>query len=143
MLSCDCPSYNESDWYYLAATDFSVLETKRGRRCRSCNCLIAVGSCCLIFDRERWAADDIEFKIYGDDPIEMAPWYHCEKCGEIFLNLEAAGYCLNPSDNMAAALKEYWELTGFNKEQTATGPPSRGAGLAQVLKKATTYFRRY
>lgn len=119
MLSCSCEDY-DADWYYYPPDDFKILGTKRGRRCSSCHELIKVGSECLEFTRERCPKDDIEEKIYGDGPtIQMCSLYHCEKCGEIFLNLDALGYCIDPCDNMMEVLHEYWKLTGFKpgKEQ--------------------------
>jgi len=74
--------------------------------------------------RERYPYDDIESKIktgrdiddaMNDTPtIQIADHYHCEACGEIYLNLVAIGYeCLWPAENMQSALKEYHEITGF------------------------------
>jgi hypothetical protein len=37
----------------------------------------------------------------------------CERCGEIYLNLNALGYCMVPTDEMTEALREYHEISGF------------------------------
>ncbi|HCY85359.1 MAG TPA: hypothetical protein DHV36_09525 [Desulfobacteraceae bacterium] len=121
-LSCSCDQ--EWDGEGVAAyspTDFTKLETKRRRRCCSCNQLIDVGASCLEFRRVRLAQDEIEERIYGDDnEISLASKYMCEDCGEIFLNLEDLGYCVDYTECMSAALAEYWEITGFRPEkQTA------------------------
>jgi hypothetical protein len=34
----------------------------------------------------------------------------CEECGEIFLNLDALGYCLFIGDHMQGLLKDYQEM---------------------------------
>lgn len=114
MLSCSCFEIDDAELYYYPPNDFSKLSTKRARRCSSCKALIPVGSTCLKFTRERCAKDDIEYRIYGDGPeIVMPPWFLCEACGEIYLNLEAAGFCLCPQDDMRENLREYWELSKF------------------------------
>lgn len=126
-LSCSCPYGDEwdggpGDWLYMYSTprDFKPLETSKRKRCVSCNALINIGAPCLIFPRYRNPYSDIEAEIIGFDwngepPIRIADHYHCEKCGEIFLNLEDLGYCLSPRDNMPDTLAEYHELTGFKK----------------------------
>ena len=40
----------------------------------------------------------------------MASWFACEDCGEIYLNLEELGYCVDISENMNDLLAEYREL---------------------------------
>ncbi len=113
MLSCICPEADEpGSWWYFTPDDFTRLDTKRRRRCSSCKELIDIGAECLKFRRERSAYDDLEEEIKGSE-IDMPPLWMCEKCGEIFLNLEDVGYCLNPMDDMRDALAEYHELTGF------------------------------
>jgi len=83
--------------------------------------------------RERYPYDDIESQIktglYIEDAlaqeptIRIADHYHCEVCGEIWLNLTAIGYeCLLPAENMQSALKEYQEITGFlTKTEVSSG----------------------
>jgi hypothetical protein len=61
--------------------------------------------------RERNAWNDIEAKIKGDQ-VKIVPLWMCEQCGEIFLNLTAAGYCVNIGP-MTEALAEYHGITGF------------------------------
>jgi len=114
MLSCECGEWDgePGTWAYDPPNDFSKLETKRARRCSSCNELIKVGADCLKFSRVRSAYTEIEERICGEE-INMAPLFMCERCGEIYLNLEDAGYCLFPDEEMTEALEEYWELTGF------------------------------
>jgi hypothetical protein len=65
-----------------------------------------------MFTRIRSPISDIEERIFGEE-VPIAPLYMCEKCSEIYLNLEAAGYCLSITEPMQEALEEYWELTGF------------------------------
>jgi hypothetical protein len=61
----------------------------------------------------RGPSSEIEVNILGEDAeIMIAPWHHCEKCGEQFLNLTALGYCVTPSDNMMDLLAEYRDEHG-------------------------------
>ena len=110
-LSCSCPEIDDAEWYFYAPEDFSILETKRSRRCSSCKCLIKPKSECIRFERFRYHRDEIEEKIYGDgEEIPIPPWFMCSDCGEQFLNLHAYGYCIDPSENMFDLLKEHREL---------------------------------
>ena len=132
-LSCGCDygdwDYDAGDWvyWYLGIEDFVPLNTTRRKRCCSCAKLIDIGSLCVIYPRYRYPYDEIEAMIktgncldtsLNDEPcIKIAPHYHCEKCGEIWMNLVDIGYeCLSPKENMRENLKEYHELSGFNKE---------------------------
>lgn len=121
-LSCSCDwdyEFEEGDWYYWGnEPDFEPLASKRRKRCISCGELINTGSPSLSHKRVRYPYNDIESRIrYGmsvedalceEATIECAPHYHCERCGEIFLNLLYLGFeCLSPSENMPDMLKEY------------------------------------
>ena len=113
-LSCSCNEWDGDGWYYFPPKDFETLNTKRARRCRSCNAVIMPGQDCVSFLRFRAAKDEVEEKIYGDtDEIPMATWYQCAKCGEYALNLSALGFCVPPDENMFSLLREYQEMTGF------------------------------
>lgn len=112
-LSCHCGFDTDADWWWYHPADFQTLKTKRGRRCKSCNNLIKIGSLCLEFKREKYPRTFVEYKIYGDNEIPMPSWYLCEDCGEIFMNLDDIGYCVAPYDNMKVLMKEYHEITGF------------------------------
>lgn len=114
MLSCEC-GFDTDSWCYMYPHDFSTFLPARRKRCCSCNALITQGDCCVVFDRYRPARDDIEEKIQGDE-INIADWFMCEKCGEIFFNLESLGYCITLGENMPELLSEYWEMTGFKNE---------------------------
>ena len=121
MLSCDCYCGGDYEWWYLPPDDFSQLETKRRRRCKSCKELISIGANCMAFECYTYPRSDIEERIYGDE-VPMANRYICEKCGEIYLNLTSLGYCYYLGDNLADYLKEYWELTGFLPHPTKSAP---------------------
>ena len=130
-LSCSCDfdhDFEPGQWLYIVRIgeklDFQPFPGPRRKRCCSCNTLIDLGSPCLIHMRERYPYDDIEAQIktglYIEDAlaqeptIQLSDHYHCEICGEIWLNLTAIGYeCLFPAENMQSALKEYHEITGF------------------------------
>lgn len=109
MLSCSCSDWDGDGWWYYPPNDFTKFKAKRRKRCCSCKELIDIGADCLEFCRTR-----------GDE-IGMAPLHMCEKCGEIYFNLESAGYCLDIIENMNDYLKEYHELTGFKPAELAAG----------------------
>jgi len=128
-LSCSCDYDDDKEpgmWlYWFGKDDFELLDTSKRKRCCSCNVLIDKGALCVKHPRFRYPYNEIEAKINGDinfemayePPIKIADHYHCEKCGEIWLNLTALGYdCLSPSENMPDSLTEYQELIGFTKE---------------------------
>lgn len=133
-LSCSCDyDYDcvPGDWNYIINDhDFVRLSTLKRKRCCSCKDLINIGSLCLIHQRSRYPYDqlesrkklsqDLEDALCQDPLIPIANHYQCERCGEIFLNLVAAGYqCLSPSEDMEESLKEYHKLSGFKSKTTA------------------------
>ena len=89
-LSCSC-DFDDAAWWYSAASDFKPLLTSRRKRCCSCKKLINIGNPSLEFHRWRDPLTEIEEKIGGCE-IDMASWYLCEWCGEMYMNLEAIGY---------------------------------------------------
>lgn len=112
-LSCSCPDADDADEWWFSPDDYSILNTKRGRRCKSCGELIPVGSIVAKFERERLPISDIEERIYygwGED-VPMAPWYHCERCADLYFSLEELGFCVAPYEKMLELVKEYAELT--------------------------------
>jgi len=113
-LSCGCHGFDTDgwDWWYYNPNDFTPYNGKRRTRCCSCQVLIAPGDECVCIDRVRAPRSEIEERIHGEE-IPIASWYLCEKCGEIFLNLTAYGYCVEIQENMTDQLHEHWELTGF------------------------------
>jgi hypothetical protein len=100
-------------------TDFSTLDTIRRRRCKSCGQLIDIESVVLKFHRWRPAKyDSIEERILGEGAeIPLAPYYFCEWCGEIALNLKELEYCIDPEMNMKETLEEYHQLTGWRQNE--------------------------
>jgi hypothetical protein len=114
MLSCSCPEWDgePGTWCYYIPDDFTKLKGKRRKRCCSCNKLIDIGSDCLEFTREKAANDEIEERIRGE-VFSISSFWMCERCGEIYLNLNALGYCMVPTDEMTEALREYHEISGF------------------------------
>jgi len=118
MLTCECGDFDldDSNWGYYIPDDFTNLDYKRRKRCCSCDQFISIGAQCVEFGRVRAARSDIEERIHGDE-VKLSSWFMCESCGEIFLNLEAIGYCINLSDDMREELREYWTLTGFKPQK--------------------------
>lgn len=111
-LSCGCPDWYEAEWYYQEPSDFTALNTLRGRRCRSCGSCVQPGSEVLEFTRFREAKLGYEENKFGDT-VDLASHYLCYRCGEIFLNLSAYGYCVYYDDDMRELLREHWHVTGF------------------------------
>ncbi len=96
-LSCDCSS--DFDVYFIASQEYSIYSFKRRRRCKSCSDLININSLCL--EIRRFTTID----EYDDKYLGMV--YYCEKCADIYFNLQALGYCTYLNDNMKYLLKEY------------------------------------
>ena len=111
MLSCSCDT-DYMEWYYYPPGDFITFDKSRRKRCCSCQTLIDIGSLCLKFDRHRSPLSDIEERILGEE-VGLASHFMCDVCGEIFLNLNALGYCINLGPHMKEYLEDYWNLTGF------------------------------
>lgn len=127
-LSCSCEydEYHYSEpggWYYeyTPDLDFSAFSGKRSKRCCSCKQPIRSGEFCLRHPRVRYPYDEIESQIkcnmfldeaLGDEAtISIANYWHCETCGEIFLNLRSLGFeCICPDEDMKCLLDEYREI---------------------------------
>jgi hypothetical protein len=108
MLECACGEWDgESGSAYFPDNQLRKLEDgKRKKRCKSCENPISHGEECLRIARERASRHEIEESIYGDT-VPVASWYLCAGCGEVFLNLENAGYCPDPSENQGWLLREH------------------------------------
>jgi len=118
--SCDCDGW-EAEYgmwmYWGGGGDFEKLATSKRKRCKSCNELIDLNSFCVNFPRYRYPRNDIEARIRGysedecewEEPsIKISDHYLCEKCGEIYLNLQSVGFeCIAPTENMRQLLKDY------------------------------------
>lgn len=113
MLSCTC-NIDDGGWWYLTSGNitFHPLKTTKRKRCYSCKAIIDLDALCMQFPRYRSPKTEIEEQIYGDE-VPLAFAYLCESCGEIFLNLNAAGYCYFMGDDLRENLMDYWDLTGF------------------------------
>lgn len=114
-LSCSCeyePSGEFGEWWWMGPHDFTTFEEYRRKRCSSCNDLIDIGSLCLPFERWRTPYTEIEERISGEE-ILMSPLYLCESCGEIYLNLDDIGICVDITKDVREDLKEYHRMTGF------------------------------
>lgn len=118
-LSCSCPDWEgePGDWAYYPPDDFTIFtgigKKKRRARCSSCKKLIDIGTECLEFGRIRAPYTEMEQRISGDE-IPIASLWQCADCGEQYLNLNAIGYCMSPTDDMRECLKEYHLISGFS-----------------------------
>ena len=113
-LSCECGDYRDSDWWYFPPDDFTLLQTKRGRRCASCGSKIKVADIVLKFPIYR-APTEFEIETIGiceGDDVPKAPKYLCEKCGDIYSSLEESGFCVSPCESMTELLHDYHENYG-------------------------------
>lgn len=109
-LTCEC--YDDYEWYYNKPEDYSILQTKRRRRCQSCRQLIDIGAICLEFERFRIDED-------GED-IYLADKYLCESCGDIFYSFDELGFCITLGDDLHDLLNEYHEVYGTNHGKHST-----------------------
>jgi len=116
-LSCSCYEPDDPEWWWFCPDDYSVLNTKRARRCKSCGEKIPVGSVIAKFERGRRSKYGVEERIWGDADIPMAPWYHCERCADLYFSLEDLGFCVEPNDDMRELIREYATLMR-HKENT-------------------------
>lgn len=120
MLSCGVDDGCEHWWNM--PDDFSTMpKFPRRRRCSSCRSLINPGDTVLELRCFRFPNSDIEDRIYGDNGRETATLYACERCGEIMLNLDEAGFDFSPNDNAEELLREYWEMTDFDPKKYQVG----------------------
>ncbi len=118
-LSCSCDfdfDPEPGQWmYWFNPDDFEIFDRWIRKRCQSCKELINIGTFCLRFNRYRHPYNEIESRITGVDwedfeepNIKVADHFHCEKCGEIYLNLQSVGFeCISPSENMPEMLRQY------------------------------------
>lgn len=109
-LTCTCPEEAEGDgtWYYLPE-DYSILATKKSRRCFSCHTKIKPGELCVAFPRARAPTHWIDRSCHGDE-VPMVPWHLCEGCADIYFNLVELGYCIKLGDSMQDLLDEYKQI---------------------------------
>jgi hypothetical protein len=108
-LSCNCEYDDAPAWYYDTSENFSILDTKRSRKCCSCGVKLPVGSEVLRFRRWRPTTERcnyIEESIYGDE-VPLAPWYMCETCGGLYMAVQDLNMCCDISENIANQIKEY------------------------------------
>lgn len=116
MLSCSCNDWDGDGPGWYRPDDFSVMPRLiRRKRCKSCGDFINQKDSCVAFHRFRNAESDIEERIHGCE-ISLPPHYLCDTCGEIYFNLEAAGFCVGPYDDLKKALDHYKKMTGFEKK---------------------------
>lgn len=110
-VACECA---DGEWFYEGPDDYMQLDTKRGRRCFSCNTLIKVGEDCGKFYRWRpgdeWNDSDlIKMRVYGDE-IPLTTWYACEACAGLYFSITELGFCVMIGDGMTMA--ENARMTG-------------------------------
>lgn len=98
-LSCTCDTDNY-EWLYYPPRDFSILQTKTRKKCRSCGKLIEIEADCLEFIRE-------EYDSEIEEDLLLPTWYHCEECGGLYFALEDLGFCVQIDENMQDLVQEY------------------------------------
>lgn len=108
-ISCSCDT-DDVDWMWQHAEDFSIMpKRKRRKRCYSCKKFLNEGDTVLELFRISW--DE-----HGDER-ELASIFMCEECGEILLNLTAAGLCIWLDGDLRKDLETYHEMTGFDAKK--------------------------
>lgn len=109
-LTCACDWDQEFAWYYIVPnteSGYSTLETKISRRCASCKELIKPGSLVVQFDRYRDPRTELEEAIHGEE-YPLAPYYHCEKCGDLWWSFRELGFeCIAPDEDIFDCLERY------------------------------------
>jgi len=115
-LTCECEvnEYDDATWYYMRPDDYTTTPTDgRRRRCKSCGELIEQGALAARWDRERYPApDSVEARIWGEEqPIPLAPYWHCEPCADQSFNLLELGFCVQPEEDVRALVREYANIT--------------------------------
>ena len=108
-LTCSCDwDYGDYTWFYEPPEDYTVLATKRSRKC-SCGTRIVVGDLCTKFRRWRHPKYDVEDRIYGDDgEIPLAPRFLCERCSDLYWSFSELGFeCVGPDEIMPELVREY------------------------------------
>ncbi len=112
VIGCGCGFFDNDESTYTPPTRFSRLDTVRRRRCCSCQEMINIGDECVEFKRYRDARNDTEERFHGSE-VHLAPWFMCESCGEMYLNLAWYGHCIPLPDDMRQLMREHRILTGF------------------------------
>lgn len=140
-LTCQDNYDGDADWFYTEPRDFTILDTKRGRKCCSCGEPIKVGAMVLKFFCHRPAKNEIEERIYGEDhdAVCMPTMYMCEPCGDLALNLKEIGYCIPPGDDMRETIKEYAEMVQGERDENL-GWKAAMAGQP-IPEGASAYFK--
>lgn len=105
-LSC-MYDMDEFDYFVNPDDDFSI--AKQDCKCNSCGKKIKAGETVLKFTC--FTHDE-----YGGE-VAMPDEFHCERCGEIYLNLQEIDYCLYSNEYMPGLLKDYQKMTGFNPKK--------------------------
>lgn len=114
-LSCSCDSDGDGDWYwgFSDTPDFSVLTTKRYRKCCCCKRKIVPGQ--EVLELPRWRSPSercnyIEEKIYGDE-VPLAPYFMCEECGGLAMAVMELGMCFDIGEPMRQQIREYMKMS--------------------------------
>ena len=108
-VTCACDyGYDGGSWWYEHDREFTVLKTRKRRRCWSCNELIDIGAECGILSRFRAPLSDVEESIYIDI-VPLAPAHLCEECYGLLLSVEEAGGCvlLEKGERLKDAVAEW------------------------------------
>lgn len=114
-ISCGCDY--DGDYFTDPSQDFNTMpRLKRRKRCMSCGVLLNPGDDVLQFENWRYPRNDIEESICGDKVL-LADTFLCEECGEIYMNLDAAGMCIIIDGDLHDDLRTYWEMTDFDPDK--------------------------
>ena len=111
-LSCSC---DNEDWepgtkLWFEPREYTVLATKRSRKCCSCGATVRPGETAAEVRRGKVPDCDIEVRIYGDEEtVPLASRYLCEVCADLAFSLGELGYCSQPFEDQRELVEEYAE----------------------------------
>lgn len=119
-LSCDCDYF-----YYYSVPDDDFSKSQKDCKCNSCKKKIKAGETVLKFTCWRlanpYSENPIDIQAYeNSEDVYLLDVFHCERCGEIYLNLQYIGYFVYSNDYMPGVLYGYSKMIEFNSEKYNT-----------------------
>jgi len=103
-LFCDSGGFDTDgyDWWWCQPADEEPLETKRSRKCCSCDVKIGVGETARKVLRFRPPTESEAARGIAYDEVSLSSWYLCEKCGDLAYSLSELGFCYSLGDTSLA-----------------------------------------
>lgn len=109
-LTCSCGDGYE--WFYEGPKDYSVLDTKRSRKCESCGDRIELGETVGKFHCYRPPRSEYEESRFNEE-VPLASKYMCEECTGLWFSLTELGFCITlGNESMRELTAQYAEVYG-------------------------------